>query len=266
MASSFLGGFAKSLSGSIEKNYEREQDNKQWEDRQKKMMELEKQRIASVQYAAGPNGTVMAQPVNAAGEPVGQPRPATDIEAKRFAEGETERKLKFRGLEANIEQSEASTANQNAQRENIPTENARANRAIDIQERYANNASATIDLQRQSLEQDIRRKKWETDEAMAGRPVPGRGGSSSTREDLTDEERRKYDADAIEMVQNLEPPMTAEEAAAFQTARDARQRYDMVMQFRRDRVGQTTTTDTETAAPYEMNLDAMLQAMRGVKK
>ncbi len=103
---SFMEGFAGSLGQYFTNRAAQEQDDATWEKRQKKMMELESQRITSIIYSKGANGEVIAQPVNAAEQPVGPPRPASPAEAQKHNEGLKSRDLEYRKTEAAIKADE----------------------------------------------------------------------------------------------------------------------------------------------------------------
>ena len=122
MASAFWGGVADYGAKQIDDSITRKRDDKQWEDRQKKAAELDRQRIASIQYGAGPDGKLQAQPVNSAGEPVGPPRPANQVEQANYDAGQTERTLKHGQIKAETEAASARTREANANIDNIPEE------------------------------------------------------------------------------------------------------------------------------------------------
>lgn len=106
---SFLEGFSRSLGNSlIEEDRAAkaaQRDRKEWEFRQQKLAEMEerltKTRIAGVEYFEQ-GGKVMAQPVNAYGEPVGVPRPAREGEAEKYTQGREDRKRKVATEEASL--------------------------------------------------------------------------------------------------------------------------------------------------------------------
>lgn len=115
---SFVEGFAKSL-GSYFTNKaveseraEREKMDYEW--KLKKAQEYESQaaktKVVGVEYFEQ-NGRLVAQPVNAAGEPVGSPRPANPAEVERRAQTQEERKRKIEKEEQELEAGRFDAAN-----------------------------------------------------------------------------------------------------------------------------------------------------------
>lgn len=103
---SFLAGFADSMAGYFGQRAQADEERKDWEWKQKRLVELEKQRATGVELF-DQGGQVMAQPVNAAGEPVGSPRAATQFESTRYQRGETEYKLKQDLTDLNMREAKA---------------------------------------------------------------------------------------------------------------------------------------------------------------
>jgi hypothetical protein len=169
MASAFWGGVASSLGNTIDTSIEekrrlkqreadREADKKDWEWKAKKTNEIEqevaKTRVVSTEVFDAGNGQYMIQGLNAAGEAVGEPRPAPPSRVEAYKQGEKIRDAAYRKDVAAAERSEAETAN-------IPREQARAdklaNASIMSAMASAENAKASAGYTRlQGIEQGLR--------------------------------------------------------------------------------------------------------------
>lgn len=109
MASAFWGGFAQTLGGNVQRRQQAKEqareEQKSWLWKQEKALELEdrirKQRVAKSETFEK-DGQVWVQGVNADGEPVGEPRPASQWQIDAYKNGEKERSLRFQREEATI--------------------------------------------------------------------------------------------------------------------------------------------------------------------
>lgn len=86
---SFLGGFSQSLGNYFTQRAAADEERKDWEWKQNKVLELQAKQPVKVELFTQ-DGKVFSQSVNAAGEPVGTPKPATQFEQQRFERGEKE--------------------------------------------------------------------------------------------------------------------------------------------------------------------------------
>lgn len=210
---SFLEGFSRSLGNSlIEEDRAAkaaQRDRKEWEFRQQKLAEMEerliKSRIAKVEkYEEG--GRVMAQPVNAYGEPIGVARPASEAEAREFTEGRDDRKrdveskeLGLRSARAGADVAERDLANYDSDRDLRKRE---SESGIAARLASAESARASADLSRANAEFLRNNDK-----------LPGRDGSG----------RQGKTIDAQSYVELVE--LAAESGVSEQIVREAVQKY-----------------------------------------
>lgn len=177
---SFLEGFGKSLGAyftnrAVEEERS-ERDKKDWEWKAQKTKELEEQfarsRIANVEvFQQGDQ--YMAQPVNAAGEPIGKPRVASPNEVERRKMTMEDRELAVKGKRASIGRDEAATRASNSNAELAPKELALREKEIGARVR-ASDASAAESRARaegQGLINEFYKQ---------GKAPPGKGGDGNT--------------------------------------------------------------------------------------
>lgn len=131
MASSFFGGFASSLANSLGQRAQQEQAQKDWEWKAKKAAELEEQ-MASTRKVSSKvfeqNGQHFVQSFNAAGEPVGQPIPASPARIEEYNQGIENRELELAKQRAAKAADEARAANLEAETGTIKDRESRADR------------------------------------------------------------------------------------------------------------------------------------------
>ena len=186
---SFLEGFGKSLGAyftnrAVESERE-ERDRKGWEWKARKAQELEdefsKKRVVNVEIFQQGDG-YMAQPVNAAGEPVGAPRPATPAEVDRRRIAQEDRDLDVKGKKAQIGRDEAAARASSVSAELAPKE---------LEIRRGESAARTEQARASAAEsraraegQGIMNEFYKRGEAPPGKEGPGGGAGGLESKDV----------------------------------------------------------------------------------
>jgi hypothetical protein len=264
----FLGGAADQGVKILDEKRVRDADRKEELDREKRKEELEKNRIVSIQYGKGQGGQLMAQPVNAAGEPVGQPRAANNVEQERYNNGEKERTLKIRESEAGIGQANAAADYSRANTASIPQkmkiEQQQANAYSTQAGASATSAGVNAELTREntrrtrmendSLEQWIGGNKGKLPPDLDHRPVQPRVGDvPKPQSESQIQEEIISIADELEVDGGLTPE---EEEILNRYETEPAKLLQILRQLQRDR---KLKSNVETSSDNTINsLDALI--------
>ncbi len=218
--SSFLGGFARSLQGSLAAQQQRTQEKYDLEWKIKKTQELEaaqrKKTIdpSKAQVTKGPDGKWVKQNYNLDGEPFGPPTSASPGDIRREEERLAGIGREEGTYEANIARAQEDTALARAKREEIPYERARADKQADAYVTQSSIGLIGADAKRarsayegkliKKLEEtgDLTTQEWralEGQEAPSSKPY----ASSSTGSAYDKEEEGKVLKEVSELTQAL---------------------------------------------------------------